>query len=444
MSLAVCFVYFDSFRHEDGYTTGDQYYIQLNVANLVSNVSLNFTVDVYEEITGLTKNVYGFDNATGNLSTGFGPLSNYYIMEEMIHFKTSFERGSHVTYNWDFDDGVTKTVYDFPDIIYEYNSPGTYTVRLNASNPLNYDFLERMIVVQRQVSGLELWTQHPRPKNRTYDFYLDIGNIGTDACYMVDYGDENATFHFHFLGNETECQRSFPIEWNDPESRTEFIPLNVPELEALDVPNVTFSNHLMKIGILNVRVTGTNIVSREEIVYPVVVTKGPCFNPLVDLESPNACAKGSTCYEETGDQIKSFYKSDIVFVDSKVIFDCEATNIAHFTWSVYQMGDNGEETPVNLNDTKLYSTGLRKLRVNPMILPYGLVKFYLNVSMDDVIGVETATSVLLMILPTPLQGEIAGGPSTPKKWNTNVTVDAETYTFDPDIGMYDWTGMHWM
>lgn len=196
------------------------------------------------------------------------------------------------------------------------------------------------------------------------------------------------------------------------------------------------NNHYMSIGVFEVTVYGKNVVSREDISFTVVTTKGPCFNPIVDLDIVNQCALGQAC---TNGFIQNL-KSETTYIYSRVQFVCEATDTGHFLWSAAYIDDRGNEVMADLNETKIYSTNLRTLVVNPKILNYGFVKLYLNVSMDDVPGVETINTTTIEIIRTPLIGEIAGGPSVPKKWNTNATLDAKTNTYDPDVGKLQWDG----
>lgn len=49
----------------------------------------------------------------------------------------------------------------------------------------------------------------------------------------------------------------------------------------------------------------------------------------------------------------------------------------------------------------------------------------------------------MKVVPSPLVGEISGGPDRVAKWNTNVTFDGKSFVMDPDIGPDDWTGFTW-
>lgn len=63
--------------------------------------------------------------------------------------------------------------------------------------------------------------------------------------------------------------------------------------------------------------------------------------------------------------------------------------------------------------------------------------------MDDVPGVETVNYTYMYVVPSPLVGVIDGGSIVRRKWNTNITIDAQTLVYDPDIGPGNWDGMSW-
>ena len=181
------------FQHPVGYMSSGQPLVQVTIENLVSVQVMNFSVKLFTGIVGLEKQVFIFDNETGDTGSGMGKNKSYYPLEESILFQVGISNGSEVYYKWAFGNGQTVTVYEIPYYVYEYDTPGTYNVSLNASNVLDNRFLWRQIHVQRSCSPVGLWVQSPAPRNTTFKFQLDPGNMPTDACYFINFLDPNST-----------------------------------------------------------------------------------------------------------------------------------------------------------------------------------------------------------------------------------------------------------
>ena len=71
------------------------------------------------------------------------------------------------------------------------------------------------------------------------------------------------------------------------------------------------------------------------------------------------------------------------------------------------------------------------------------MRIEVNASMEDEIGLYSIDSLDVYITKTPLTGDISGGASVVRKWNTNVTIDALLGVSDPDVEPGNHTGMTW-
>ena len=87
----------------------------------------------------------------------------------------------------------------------------------------------------------------------------------------------------------------------------------------------------------------------------------------------------------------------------------------------------------DLGDAIVNSTGLFELSLPARSLPYGMYKIEVNVSMVDEPAIDNAISVPVLIVPSPLIGELNGGPLRYAKFNKNQTFDAGEFTYDPDL-----------
>ncbi|XP_013395465.1 polycystin-1 [Lingula anatina] len=269
------------FSFDHGYSTGNVYTVTVVVFNLADNVTFTYDVDVFESITNLSKAVFAIEednNGTIILKAkGVGPGSIYYPLEKLVYLDVSMNRGSHVTYHWEFGDGFVQTVYNEPYIKYLYNEPGTYTIKLNASNPLNNVVIEKTIIVQRSCIDTEIWVEEPAPRNTTFNFQIYPGTIGSDACYFINFKDPMSDENYlAFLGNQAECEQTYPNSWALQPRR--FVPYAASDLEAMRAPgqrlSLTFPHVFQTPGVWNVTMIAHNKVSRSESYWVSGVTRG--------------------------------------------------------------------------------------------------------------------------------------------------------------------------
>ena len=290
--------YLHKFINSEGYTNGGTFDVNVRVWNLVGEVNLTAQVDIYTQIYALKKVpfiVVGDENTTTQMP-GLGFDNAYYPVGPIL-FTTSAERLSHVTYRWNFGENKPSTYQTTtdPDIVHTFTNPGAFLVTLNATNPMSQVILQRIVHIQRTIANINLFTaQNPYHKNRTFHFTIDAGSVGTDACYFVDFQDVSSTTpYLYFAGNQTQCQESFPTQWAKASARR-FDEVTNAEVDAN--PSWTVANHYMTKGRYQLTLIGVNQVSRMEFAYELLVTRGPCFKPVVKVkEHPhNICIPGTT------------------------------------------------------------------------------------------------------------------------------------------------------
>jgi PKD repeat protein len=119
----------ENITHE--YSEVGVYQVTVTATNLVSTQDSTAFVYVDEEISNLSINTVD--------STDNGDLSD---------FQASLVTGSNVFYRWDFGDG---SIDVGPAVYHVYNSPGTYTVTLRASNSVNAVVASKTIVVNSYI-----------------------------------------------------------------------------------------------------------------------------------------------------------------------------------------------------------------------------------------------------------------------------------------------------
>lgn len=181
--------------------------------------------------------------------------------------------------------------------------------------------------------------------------------------------------------------------------------------------------------------TCINRVSEDHATWRTGVTKGPCWWPYVNVSSANPC-KAPFCDSEFND-MRTAYRSQKLVVYSNVTINCTATKVAYYWWRVFlQNEDWDNETEVmDLNGADYYSIGARNLILLGNTLEYGLYRFELNVSMDELMGMYSIDSVFLRIIPTPIVAGIPGGEFIIRRWGDLVPleIDGGLMSYDPDL-----------
>ena len=326
-----------TFSHAQGYRRGDDFSVSVELENVVTQLTLVYNHSIYEEIINME--FYTRWEDTSGETPGFGHVNSVFRQAEPVLFRATFERGSHLTFSWDFGDGVTESIYDNPNTSHIYAEPGVYTIRLVVSNFMDSASYTQIIRIQREVSSaISIYTVTPIVANSTYDFNISLANMttgdwGTAPCYKLDWdGDENTTTHMTFFGNLTQCQESYPDEYTstDPSYVIEYSDMTDSYLENLfdgnTWLNVTKENYYGSVTQYIVKLTGKNIVSEVTTTFRFVTTAGPCYNPRVELEPVNRCTPGFNCHATLN--IPTFLRSANILLNSRVIFDCFTSQVS--------------------------------------------------------------------------------------------------------------------
>ncbi|XP_070579639.1 polycystin-1-related protein-like [Ptychodera flava] len=339
-----------------------------------------------------------------------------------------------------------------PRVIWWFTRPGDYVVTVNVSNPVHWSTQMAVIHIEARVEGLSLSDHGPMPVNTSIPFELNTGNVGTDACYHVDFQDTTSYInHIAFWGKQETCQLRYAEHFSG--DNTEFLLFYTVDSSSLlslkeagQDPNITIHNHFLTISEYTIQLTAFNHVSEETAYLVTSVTKGPCYYPTVSVQSENYCNENYIlCDDVTG--YRQYLASTEIKVYSSVSLNCSTTNRAWFWWRAYkQLDDGSEEEVTDMGNTVTYAAPLKTLTIPKFTLGYGLYRFELNVSMDGEYGVETIDSGYLYVEPTPLRAVISGGSERRVRWHNIVELDGLTETVDPDIDPSDKTGMSfiWM
>ncbi|XP_022084984.1 uncharacterized protein LOC110976208 [Acanthaster planci] len=334
-----------------------------------------------------------------------------------------------------------------PRAIWWYTKKGVYTITLNVSNPVHWVVVEKTIVVQRGIFDMVLTDHGPRARNTTIEFELDTGNAGTDVCYYVDFRDKQSEINqIAFWGHRRTCEDRYAEEFQSPFLR--FTEVSNAYLEGLLLagrsPNITLSNIFQSVNAFRIIVRAHNKVSEQTVTLRTAVTKGPCFYPEVNVRDNNGCDQYYPFCDSDGH--REYFASKDVYVYSYVKINCTSTPYTMYTWRAFSIDDNnGVETEIfDLGDTEMAGFTRRELAVKKFVLPYGLYRFELNVSMWGERGVESIDSTTIRVVPTPLVVRIGGGSERIIRWNDQAPVDGYSETLDPDVDPSDRSGLRYV
>ena len=174
--------------HPHGYSKGDDYKVLVTIYNLVTAKNLTALVEVKEEIRAL-EGINILAGLPDGTTEGPQYSTDHYGMDEGILIQIVRDKGTHMDVTWDFGDGTSNTTYNLLEIWHQYSDPGHYTVSVSLSSQQNptVESFQKTIRLMRRVQNFTIWVQNPRPQNITFTFLFDFGNIGTDACYYVDF-----------------------------------------------------------------------------------------------------------------------------------------------------------------------------------------------------------------------------------------------------------------
>lgn len=443
------------FPFQHFYLRGGNYSVTVNIWNLVSNVNYSCLHDLYEKIVNLRITVYDHDPDTGITKVGGGPELNYFALEHQVLFVASHDRGSHVTYHWDFGDGSgLSSIYYDQNAYHEYTDDTTYNVILNATNTFVTDHANAATTVhiQRGCFNISISTDDPRSKNTTFEYQVFPGTVGSDACYFFDFKDDTSLPSRYLMFGEASFCSLIPewdLYWTDPNKV--FIshpsdPWYDDKVANPDDYNVTMYNMFMFEGVYEATLECKNYVSHTTAVYNTGVTKGPCWWPYVNLTAPNVC-EPPNC-DSVIPTMRNVLRSEQLTVYSDVIINCTSTKVAYYSWTVFKINEEfGNETEItDLGGADVYSIGARYLIVEPRVLDYGLYRFELNVSMNELMGMYSIDSTQLRIVATPLIANIAGGDFLQAQWGSALPLilNGMVETFDPDASPEDKTGMEFI
>ena len=241
------------------YVTHGFYDVLVKIQNNVSHIYFNRSVQVGGPVTDLCVTV----------NRMFIPLGLPLIVTSDISF------GSLVTYRYDFGDGTQVTrpsTYSYPtaeDVIqHTYTIAKDFQLVISAENTF-FTFKKEVknftIKVQDKMDGLTLAGTSPVLTNTSRYFVLNIDMVGTDSCYIWDFGDGTPPKMF----GDASCPQRPEYTSVEFENRSAF-------------PMVVYHTYWTE-GLFNATVNSSNAVAWDFSSWPVTVQEFLCIEPRVEI-----------------------------------------------------------------------------------------------------------------------------------------------------------------
>lgn len=161
------------------YTVGGNYKAILTVANNCGNSKDTIDIKVKQKVKA----------QFGNISGGCKPFVAKFTNTSVVGLAGT------PTYKWDFGDGTTSTQTTPPDKT--YNTNGTYTVTLIATDSCGSDTFKRTFIIRDKPTATINITSSGKCVNSPIDFYFETTPVNTAT---VIYGNNTANTQFFGLG----------------------------------------------------------------------------------------------------------------------------------------------------------------------------------------------------------------------------------------------------
>jgi hypothetical protein len=245
----------------------------------------------------------------GNFTWNFGDGTVLYTTNiSVIHTYTAWNDGYHVT--------LTATN--------KLSTVTTTTVQTMLGN--NYTTL--CVESALNPNNILLSSDSPQPVNGSTNVTVTVLDPPPRrGCYMLNFGDTyfiQPISNVFFWGNLIECQYLNFLGASD--FAAYFLP-NMDEPQLAHNSTFMFSHVYYQIGRTQATLYAANRVSNISLSTLIIVTKMPCWLPLVDLKGPLKCTPNVTCDTNyPAANAFMFLRSSTIGIQSNVTFHCPATS----------------------------------------------------------------------------------------------------------------------
>ena len=366
---------------------GETMHVKVFASNPVSNGTISGIIQCVEMITDVTLEL---------TSAGFTPVYDQELetatvpLAVPVSITVATGWGSHLTYRWTDDTNNILMYKSTSDVfVHAFNDPNSITLRLENA----VDTWERRI---RVITKEPVIVQSFEPKEmlmpgRPVKFALYLSKYGTTPCYKFDPGDGNLFYY----GEGCDS--------------------NLTSLVEITVTGMvlSFEYSYRETGHYEFTVEGWNMVSREVRTVQLPVNSKPCNPPDITIQGVG----------KSSERPRIEYKSSVIMVTSFTIISCELTSQVEFIWWVRT---GATMQLILLSDTSEITFPARFFET-------GRHEIVVQASMEGTFGMVDEDSLFFDIIESPLHVELAGGEARNVGWNKILTMDAWSFTNDPDV-----------
>ncbi|CAD5117598.1 DgyrCDS6354 [Dimorphilus gyrociliatus] len=226
----------------------------------------------------------------------------------------------------------------------------------------------------------------------------EVKRMGTNSCFIFDLGDDSAT-KMSFGVNDV-CQ-----EYSDFRS--------IPFTQiSYDQQYIIVEHTYDKFAEFNVTVRAFNSITEENRWVIAKVIDWLCFIPnatipeiFMDISNPQEVPKGLNTE-----------------IPVNITQDCMKTTVVVYDWKTYILP----------SESLVYSFSNKSFTFPPRTLDFGLYRIDYTIHMLNLEHLRSSYKIYIQIVPSPLQVFFVQGKETIAKYDTILTLDAISLTFDPD------------
>ena len=240
-------------------------------------------------------------------------------------------------------------------------------------------------------------------------FILTIQRYGSQSCFHWDMGDGIGVFVYRTI----ECL-SHAEEMLLP------FQLTFPGQLVL-LHNYTYQNY----GVHDVSVHAFNHVSNDTLFTTSVVLDWLCFAPNITM--PNITTDQSVPYQHKRCEKYTISPSFDIY--------CWKTHEINITWHIFRLDINGNQASIPTSNQK----GI--FNITDRELEYGMYDVQISASMGAVSNTTAVAHSYIEIIKCPLFASMTGDMVIQVKENTSYLINAMDVSYDPDVELFDKTGM---
>lgn len=417
-----------------------------NCSNRLYNVTLITTVYSYHPITDFVVDVFSKCDSSEVLTKGGGKYENSFDVDCEVVFFTSDQKGTNVTYIYDFNyvqkngkKPITSTSENSTSHKFKFLEDDTTILAANvlvlAKNPIQ-EFLKVIpLLIIRGIQNVTVKTDDTINRiGMLTNFTGSVSQKAHQACYAIDFGDavEKGADYKPLLFGHSDCQ-----------SKEEYMFHSYLDVDLLPDVFTAITSYMYKsVKTYMVAVTGTNDVSSVSTTIEVKILDLPCEAPVVAWDSAMADEPGKA------QTLSSFFKCRKYNILSKAVRDCQKkTAVIQREWSLQLITYINETGDIIVNKSIEIPGNDTRYIISERQLDYGLYHIQLKFSMFDLErnivleGTDIELSGYFEIKRCDLIVNILGGYGRAVGQGGVININASQST-DPDMEPNTPMGLH--